>query len=291
MGTKWQARFALFVVVAYILLFLPLYEGIGHFAYLFAFAPVLAFGMACGAWCALLAGVMVFFIHALLLIHIRDMSFSQFANNGFFFLHTLLLFTGFVVSLIYTQHKQIELLAKRSRDLENGLLETRAKLRQYSTIDEVTGLHNRHGFLEVAGLQMAQADRLGYELYLLCADIIGMGGLNKVYGFKVGDQILKEAATILHRTVRDSDDFTLSRVGSDEFAVLLTSKTPLQGTHPVLLRLKHNLEMFNNQSDNAYHISLTTIVVKHVRGEKIKDMLQNAIEEMYKEWNRSGRRH
>lgn len=291
MGNRWQGRVALIVALIYGLSFLPLYNQFGQYAYLFAFVPVLAFALFCGPWCALVSVLCAFFLHAVLLIHVQELSFVQFANTGFLFLHSLLLLTGFLIGLLYSQNQCIRMLSTQCRELGDALVQTRDKLREHSTLDEVTGLHNRQGFFEVAGLQMAQADRLGYELYLLCADIIGMGGLNKVYGFQTGDQILKETATILHKTVRDADEFTLSRVGSDEFAVLLTSKKPLKGEHPVLHRLKHQLEEFNNQSDNAYHISLSTIVVKHLKGETLQSMLQNAIEEMYKEWYRSGRRH
>ena len=117
MGNRWQGWAALTIALIYGLSFLSLFEQFGQYAYLYAFIPVLAFAFFCGPWCALVSVLGAFFLHALLLIHVQGVSFMEFANTSFFFLHSLLLFTGFIIGLLYSQNQRIRRLSTQCRDV------------------------------------------------------------------------------------------------------------------------------------------------------------------------------
>ena len=85
-------------------------------------------------------------------------------------------------------------------------------------VDELTGLYNRRGF-QVSGdrlLRLSQRRSVG--LWLLCADLDGLKGINDRFGHGAGDAALVETANALRATFRSSD--AVGRLGGDEFAVL-----------------------------------------------------------------------
>jgi diguanylate cyclase (GGDEF)-like protein/PAS domain S-box-containing protein len=94
-------------------------------------------------------------------------------------------------------------------------------LRHGSLHDPLTGLPNRALFL----------DRLGQSLLRGDAQVVAVVGLdrfkaiNEAYGHAVGDQLLVEVARRLERVVARGE--TVSRVGSDEFAVITSGGVDL----------------------------------------------------------------
>jgi diguanylate cyclase (GGDEF)-like protein/PAS domain S-box-containing protein len=94
------------------------------------------------------------------------------------------------------------------------------ELRRIALVDELTGLHNRRGFLTVAE-QLAQlAQRNGKDMALVYIDLDNMKEINDHFGHAAGDRALVETAQILRTTFRKSD--VLARLGGDEFCVLVT---------------------------------------------------------------------
>jgi diguanylate cyclase (GGDEF)-like protein len=101
------------------------------------------------------------------------------------------------------------------------LSELQKELRRLATIDELTGVANRRGFLAVAEHQLRLAARVGEPAALMYLDLDNLKPVNDTHGHAVGDQMLKEMAEVLISTFRDSD--LVARVGGDEFCVLLAT--------------------------------------------------------------------
>ena len=80
-----------------------------------------------------------------------------------------------------------------------------------ATHDPLTGLANRHLFLEHLTQAMATAQRHGRELALLFLDLDRFKAVNDVLGHTVGDHYLKRIADRLRHCVRDGD--TVARLG------------------------------------------------------------------------------
>lgn len=102
-------------------------------------------------------------------------------------------------------------ILRQKREIESNLAEALA--------DSLTGLANRRAFDLELSRRLAQRQRLGTPLCLQIIDIDKFKSFNDNFGHPLGDAILKEIATALLDTARESD--TVARLGGDEFAVIL----------------------------------------------------------------------
>jgi diguanylate cyclase (GGDEF)-like protein/PAS domain S-box-containing protein len=95
--------------------------------------------------------------------------------------------------------------------------------------DELTGVHNRRGFLVEAERALAGAQRRGAGAILVYTDVDNLKPINDRHGHEAGDAALRFTADVLRATVREGD--VLGRLGGDEFAMLLapSSHTPPPG--------------------------------------------------------------
>jgi diguanylate cyclase (GGDEF)-like protein len=100
--------------------------------------------------------------------------------------------------------------------------ELRGLTRQMSyqaTHDALTGLINRHEFERRLEEVLASA-HAGSGHHVLCyLDLDRFKAVNDTSGHLAGDSMLREVATMVKETVRDSD--TVGRLGGDEFGLLL----------------------------------------------------------------------
>jgi diguanylate cyclase (GGDEF)-like protein/PAS domain S-box-containing protein len=115
-------------------------------------------------------------------------------------------------------------------------------LRSQSTMDELTGLHNRRGFLTLAREYLKLADRNREAVLLVFADLDDLKTVNDTLGHRAGDQALQDVAAILRQTFRASD--VVARLGGDEFAIL-AMESPLASREGLLARLHQNLAAHN----------------------------------------------
>ena len=86
--------------------------------------------------------------------------------------------------------------------------------------DELTGLPNRRLFADRLTTAIERADRVRSRLALLILDLNGFKTINDTMGHQAGDQVLREVAAHLRKSVRASD--TLARLGGDEFIIVAT---------------------------------------------------------------------
>jgi diguanylate cyclase (GGDEF)-like protein len=89
------------------------------------------------------------------------------------------------------------------------------QLHSLSLRDELTGLYNRRGFLEVAGQACNQAVRDARSAALIFVDLNGMKRINDEQGHEVGDLALVDTARVLSGALRQAD--VVARLGGDEF--------------------------------------------------------------------------
>jgi diguanylate cyclase (GGDEF)-like protein len=84
--------------------------------------------------------------------------------------------------------------------------------------DELTGLPNRRRLASELGFAIEHCDRTSTSLALVVIDLNGFKQINDSLGHVAGDQVLREIAGVLRRSVRASD--TVARLGGDEFIVV-----------------------------------------------------------------------
>jgi diguanylate cyclase (GGDEF)-like protein/PAS domain S-box-containing protein len=118
---------------------------------------------------------------------------------------------------------KVDRLQVASRDVhtrklaEQALAEKTAELEALSLRDALTGLANRRGFVELAGLALKVARRERRPCAVVFLDLDGLKPINDQLGHEVGDRAIREAARVLREACRDTD--IVARLGGDELAL------------------------------------------------------------------------
>ncbi|MCB1743824.1 MAG: sensor domain-containing diguanylate cyclase [Gammaproteobacteria bacterium] len=121
-----------------------------------------------------------------------------------------------------------------------------------ATVDELTGLSNRRGFIMLAESALSVCRRKGTQGTLLYIDLDGFKGINDRFGHAEGDAALKSFAEILTEVFRDSD--VIARLGGDEFCVLLAHTAPSAARH-ALNRFAATVAELNARSARGYELA------------------------------------
>ena len=110
------------------------------------------------------------------------------------------------------------------------LLSANDELRQRAMLDPLTGLPNRMLFEDRLAQALLRADRarksvrgLREKLAVLFIDVDGFKAFNDSFGHAAGDDVIRELAERLRVAARNDD--TVSRIGSDQFLVLMEGAT------------------------------------------------------------------
>ncbi|SEK22689.1 sensor domain-containing diguanylate cyclase [Ectothiorhodospira marina] len=94
-----------------------------------------------------------------------------------------------------------------------------ASLRESSLKDAMTGLHNRRFLEEYSESLVAQCKRRQTPMTLMMLDLDYFKTVNDTHGHDVGDEILRELASIFQAHLRESD--LVIRYGGEEFIIIL----------------------------------------------------------------------
>lgn len=123
-----------------------------------------------------------------------------------------------------------------------------------ATKDELTGLSNRRGFLDLAQQSLQLCTRQGIPVSLLYLDLDHFKAINDTHGHEEGDRALITFADRIQHVCRDSD--VIARLGGDEFTVLLINATQTQA-EKVIHRLKDSLDHDNRLSGKDYVVNFS----------------------------------
>ncbi len=110
--------------------------------------------------------------------------------------------------------------ALESRRMILQLDSARERARHLATHDPLTGLENRAQFRDRLAQATFAASRAGESLAVLSIDLDGLQMINEALGHAVGDGLLRSLARRIGACLGKTD--AAARLGSDEFAVLLT---------------------------------------------------------------------
>ena len=153
---------------------------------------------------------------------------------------------------------------------------------QYLTlIDDLTGLHNRRGFLTLAEQHLRMIQRKGAAL-LIYLDLDDLKLINDSCGHLEGNRALIVTANVLRACFRQSD--ILARLGGDEFCVLMTDAGE-DSEHQVRKRLLQRTDFINALSSWRFRLSLSVGIadVPAVRQPSLDQLLRIADAHMYEE--------
>jgi len=130
------------------------------------------------------------------------------------------------VELPTSRHSEIQRIVTALEDTMVALQERDRRLVHLAMHDSLTGLFNRHRFvneLEIEIERIAAGDRRSSVLFV---DLDQFKYVNDTCGHPAGDELLKLASRCIASAVRSTD--IVARFGGDEFAVLLKDITRQQ---------------------------------------------------------------
>ena len=125
------------------------------------------------------------------------------------------------------QRKANETLEDKVRERTNELELVNKKLAELSTTDALTGVRNRRYFDETFDFEFNRAMRGREQLAILMLDIDYFKKVNDEYGHQIGDEALRNVASVLQKIVHRTTDI-ISRYGGEEFAIVLPA-TDIEG--------------------------------------------------------------
>ncbi|HWJ94595.1 MAG TPA: EAL domain-containing protein, partial [Telluria sp.] len=146
--------------------------------------------------------------------------------------------------------------------------------------DELTGLPNRHMFLDRLRHAMRKADREGGFLALLFLDLDRFKEVNDQLGHAMGDLLLAETAQRIAACVRASD--TIARLGGDEFTVILGGLDRVNHVERIAGSVVAALARpFDLNGDKAEVSASVGIALYPADARHVEDLLARADQAMY----------
>ena len=149
--------------------------------------------------------------------------------------------------------------------------------------DALTGLHNRRYMESHLGTLAEQASARGKPLALMMLDIDFFKSINDNYGHDAGDDVLREFAVRIRKSIRGID--LACRYGGEEFVIVMP-ETDLHVAGMVAERLRRSIagEPFavnkgTKRIEVTISIGLSTLELK---GEAVADVLKRADTALYR---------
>ena len=171
-------------------------------------------------------------------------------------------------------------LRRRVEHQAHKLRESEQLFRHMAMHDTLTGLATRRRLQERLDVAVEDAKRRGTGLAVLMVDLDGFKEINDTYGHPAGDEVLRETANRLSRSVRRED--TVARLGGDEFVVLLRELTDLQAAERIASIIVGSLAEPIAIEDYKVRVSASVGVCAIPAGAiDAVDLLKNADEALY----------
>ena len=151
---------------------------------------------------------------------------------------------------------------------------------QIATVDELTKISNRRGFLMLAQKSLDYCKRNKVDASLVFFDLNGFKLINDKFGHQEGDKALTVFATLMLDNIRHSDIF--ARLGGDEFVALLLNTTS-NGAKTAVSKFQSSLDGYNQKANCGYEIRFSHGIVEYkpANHEHIKNLLAEGDSLMY----------
>jgi len=133
-----------------------------------------------------------------------------------------------------------------------------------SSVDELTGVFNRRGFLNILKTLSHLAQRNSFHIGIMMVDIDQFKKVNDTYGHKKGDDVLKKIATLLKSSLRTSD--IIGRYGGEEFIVFLSSITP-ESVYELAEKIRRKVEQ---EASSGIAVTISIGVAHGILKEKVE---------------------
>jgi len=130
---------------------------------------------------------------------------------------------------------------------------------QLATIDELTNISNRRGFMFLAQHSLNLCARQNIPTSLIFLNLDKFKFINDTMGHVEGDRALINFTSQMKNIFRESDIF--ARFGGDEFVALLTNISKRRA-EKIVERMNQALNNYNKESSHGYDISFSHGIVE-----------------------------
>jgi diguanylate cyclase (GGDEF)-like protein len=162
-----------------------------------------------------------------------------------------------------------------------AIIEQEIRSIQLATLDALTLISNRRGFLNLVdyGFKVCQRNKISMSFLLF--DLNKFKAINDQYGHHEGDFVLVKFDQLMIETFRNSD--VIGRLGGDEFVAMMTSSDE-ENTNTILARFEVAIEEANATMNKPYKIEYSVGLVhfQHNTEKTPEEMIQAADAAMYK---------
>jgi diguanylate cyclase (GGDEF)-like protein len=166
-------------------------------------------------------------------------------------------------------------------------IENEKTIEQLAFYDPLTGLANRALLKNRMHKAIQRAKRDETNLAVIFLDLDHFKLINDTLGHGIGDELLIHIAKILKNNIRESD--TLSRLGGDEFIVLIPSIDSIEHITNIVSNILKTLQKKHYiGSHELYITSSIGIAIYPEDGDDSQDLIKNADTAMY-EAKKNGR--
>ena len=140
-----------------------------------------------------------------------------------------------------------------------AMVEREIAAAQLATLDELTNISNRRGFMMLSQHSLHLCVRRKLSASLVFMDLDKFKPINDTFGHAEGDKALTVFAKQMQAMCRDEDIF--ARLGGDEFALLLIDASKGNAEN-VVSRLCHSVEKYNQEAKRGYDVSFSYGIVE-----------------------------
>ena len=180
------------------------------------------------------------------------------------------------ISPILNKNGKILYFVATSKDVSSQI-QLEERLRHMATTDALTGIYNRYKMNEELELEIKKAKRYKRTFALIMFDIDYFKQINDTYGHDAGDRVLEELATLVSKSIRETDAF--ARWGGEEFLILVHD-SDANSSKKLAEKIRKKVERFFFADAIQITISLGIAVYD---SEKSKEkLLKEADEALYK---------
>ncbi|MDD5117633.1 MAG: ABC transporter substrate binding protein [Sulfuricurvum sp.] len=113
------------------------------------------------------------------------------------------------------------------------------EIQRIASIDNLTGIYNRHKFEALFELETERSKRFSLPLSMILIDIDYFKSINDAYGHDVGDEVLQHLVKVIESNIRKLDIF--ARWGGEEFLILCPG-IDLNNVHSLAEKLRIEVE-------------------------------------------------
>jgi two-component system, cell cycle response regulator len=171
---------------------------------------------------------------------------------------------------------KIEFKNKSEVDYEDELLKK-------ATTDALTGIANRHYFMNRAREELAFARRTNILVGMVMMDLDHFKTVNDTYGHQAGDYVLSQFASLVVKKIRGEDMF--GRYGGEEFVILMRGEMEPPGAQIFCERIRKTVADFAfTFNDKVIPVTVSMGLCLRNGGEvkSVDELVQIADKALYK---------